>query len=64
MGEKHKWFKEGRENVEDDDRSDCPGSHRTGENVEKVRDLMNSDRSISIRAMALQLNLDKEHLLA
>jgi hypothetical protein len=43
--------------MEDDERSGLPKSHRTDENVEKVRDLVHSD---SIRAMAVQLKIDKE----
>jgi hypothetical protein len=34
--ERHKRFEEGFENVENDERSGCPRSHRTNENVEKV----------------------------
>jgi hypothetical protein len=34
------------------------------ENVEKVRNLVHSDRRLSIRTMAVQLNLDKEKLCA
>jgi hypothetical protein len=41
----HKRFEEGRENVEDDERSGHPESQRTGENVEKVRNLVHSDRA-------------------
>jgi hypothetical protein len=44
--DRHKWFKEGRENVED-------------ENAEKVQDVVHSNRRLSIRAWALQLNVDK-----
>jgi hypothetical protein len=55
----HKRFKEGHKIVEGES-SGCPRSHRTDENVEKVRNLMHSDRRLSIRAMVVQLNLDKE----
>jgi hypothetical protein len=40
----HKRFKEGRETVEDDERVCRPRSHRTDENVEKVRNLVYSER--------------------
>jgi hypothetical protein len=33
----HKWFKEDRDDVEGDERGCRPESHRTNENVEKVR---------------------------
>jgi hypothetical protein len=46
--------------VEDDVRSGHPRSCRTEENVEKVQNLVHSDRHLSIRAMAVQQNLDKE----
>jgi hypothetical protein len=46
----HKLFKEGRENVDDDDdeRSRRPVSHRTDENVENVRSVVHSGRRFSI----------------
>jgi len=37
VSEWHKLFKEGHMNMEDDERSDYPGSYRTDENVEKYR---------------------------
>jgi hypothetical protein len=55
----HTWFKEGHKNVEDNERSG-PRSHRTNENIEKARNIMHSDRRLSIRAMAVLLNLDKQ----
>jgi hypothetical protein len=39
----HKNFKEGYKNVEDDERSGHPRSHRTDENGEKVQNLVHSD---------------------
>jgi hypothetical protein len=55
VSEWHKRFKQGR-----DERSGLPRSHRTDENAEKVQNLVHSDRRLSIRAVAVQLNLDKE----
>jgi hypothetical protein len=60
VSEMHKQFKERCENVEDYEKSSCPRSHRTDENVEKVQNLVHSDRHLSIRGMVVQLNLDKE----
>jgi len=40
----HKSFGESRENVEGGERSRRSRSHATGETVEKVRNLVNSDR--------------------
>jgi hypothetical protein len=55
----HKRFKEGQEDVKDDERTGCPKTHRTDENVE-VRKLVRSDRRLSVRMMAEELNLDRE----
>jgi len=58
--EGHKQLNEVCGNVEHNERSGHPRSHRTNENVEKVQNLLHSDRRLSIRAMNMQLNLDKE----
>jgi hypothetical protein len=50
----HKQFKEDYENTEDDERNGHPKSHRTDKNV------VHSDKCLSIRTMAVHLNLDKE----
>jgi hypothetical protein len=55
----HKWFKESLKYM-DDKRSGHPRPHGTDENVEKVQNLMHSDKHLSIRAMAMQPNLKKE----
>jgi hypothetical protein len=56
----HKQFKEGCKNMENDERSGCPRFHTTDENFEKVQNLVQSDRRLSIRAIPGQLNLDME----
>jgi hypothetical protein len=43
----------------EDERNGHPKSHRTSENYEKVQNLVHSDRHLNIRAMAVQLNLDR-----
>jgi hypothetical protein len=48
--------------VEDDERRH-PSSPGTSENVEKLWNLVHSDRSLSIRTMAVQLNLKKETVM-
>jgi len=53
----HKRFKEGRDDVKDDERSGRPRTRRTDENVEKVRKLVCTDGSLSLRMMARKLNL-------
>ncbi|XP_020918193.1 putative uncharacterized protein FLJ37770 isoform X1 [Sus scrofa] len=56
----HKRFKEGREDIRDDARSGRPVTHRTDENIRKVKDLVCSNRQLTVRMMAEELNLDKE----
>lgn len=56
----HKRFKEGREDVHDDDRSGRPVTHRTDETVDSVCALVKSDRRLSIRMMADELHLSRE----
>lgn len=53
----HKRFKEGRDDVKDDERSGRPRTRRTDENVEKVRKLACTDGPLSLRMMARKLNL-------
>lgn len=53
----HKRFKEGRDDVKDDERSGRPRTRRTDENVEKVRKLVFTDGPLSLRMMARKLNL-------
>jgi len=45
--------------VEDDERNGSLRSQRTDKNFKKVWNLVHSDRRLSIRAVAVQLNLDK-----
>lgn len=55
-----KWFKafsEGRELVEDESRSGRPSTSRNDENVERIRDLVRSDRRLTVRLIA-ELNLN------
>ncbi|KAM8815926.1 LOW QUALITY PROTEIN: protein GVQW3 [Rhynchonycteris naso] len=54
----YKRFKEGREDVRDD-ASGRPVT-RTDENIQKVKDLVCSNRQLTVRMMAEELNLDKE----
>jgi hypothetical protein len=56
---RHKAFKEGRENVEDDPRSGRPISSTNDENVEVVRAVMVKDRRLSVRLIAEETGLDK-----
>lgn len=54
-----KKFKEGQEGVDDDLRSGRPTTSQTDENVTRVRDLLNSDRRMSVRLLADTVNIPK-----
>ena len=48
----HKQFVEGMEDVEDDPKSGRPCTSTTDTNIEKVRQLVRSDRRLTIRVIA------------
>jgi hypothetical protein len=56
----HWWFKEGREDVQDDPRSGQPKTQRTDANVDRVRTLVRSDRRLGVRVIAEELNMNRE----
>ena len=56
----HKRFVEGREDVEDDPKLGRPCTSTTDTNIEKVRQLVRSDRRLTIRVIANELGMDKE----
>ena len=55
----HKWFKEGREEVENDQRSGRPSS-RTADNTEQVKQLVRTDHRLTVRMIASELSISKE----
>jgi len=55
-----KHFKDGHKNVEDGERSGCPRSHRTDENVEKMQNLMHSDRRFKYQQSLLCGNIEAD----
>jgi hypothetical protein len=57
--ERHRWFKGGREKVQDDPRSWQPKMQRTDANVDRVRTLVRSDRRLGMTVIA-ELNMNKE----
>ena len=55
----HKAFREGRENVEDEERIGCPSTSHTLDNVAKVKAVLDSDQRLSVRLIADQVGLPK-----
>jgi len=56
----YSWFKEEREDVQDDPRSGQPKTQSTGENVDRVQTLVRSDRILGVRVIAEELNMNRE----
>ncbi|KAJ8936584.1 hypothetical protein NQ318_008056 [Aromia moschata] len=52
-----KAFKEGREEVHDEQRSGRPSTSKTDNNVARVRQLLDCDRRLSIKMVANELKL-------
>ncbi|GFX71604.1 protein GVQW3 [Trichonephila clavipes] len=53
-----KAFSEGRESIEDESRSGRPSVSKTAENIVRVRDLVRSDRHLTVRMIGEELNLN------
>jgi len=60
VSEWHRRFKEGREDVQDDQRSGQPKMQRTDGNGDRVRNLVRSDRKLFVRVIAAELNMNRE----
>ena len=56
----HRRFKEGREDVQDDPRSGKPKTQRRDANVDRVRNLVRSDRRLGVRVITEELNMNRE----
>ncbi|GFW18654.1 protein GVQW3 [Trichonephila clavipes] len=56
-GKWHKAFKEGREEVADEPRSGRPTTARTEQNVDRVREVLRTDRRLSIQQIADTLHM-------
>ncbi|XP_054709439.1 protein GVQW3-like [Uloborus diversus] len=54
----HKNFREDCDNVHDEQRAGRPSTSHTDSNVQKVRDVLNTDRRLSIRAIAKEVGID------
>ena len=55
----HRTFREGREEVTDEARSGRPQTSRTDEHLTRVRELLDTDRRMSVRLISELLNLPK-----
>ncbi|XP_054715265.1 protein GVQW3-like [Uloborus diversus] len=57
----HKNFREGRDDVHDEQRAGRPSTSHTDPNVQKVREVLNTDcrRRMNIRAIAEEVGMDK-----
>jgi hypothetical protein len=58
----HKLFSEGRESMKDDDRPGRPRTAVTDDNIEKVQDVTQKARRLGVRAVAQEVNLDRERV--
>jgi len=54
-----KRFKEGRTSVDDDPRSGRPSTSKTDDNVAKVREVIRSNRRLTVREVAEQVSISK-----
>ncbi|KAJ8944194.1 hypothetical protein NQ318_016175 [Aromia moschata] len=51
----HKLFKNGRESVKDEPCAGWPSTSGTDDNMQRVREVLNSDRRLSMRMIELAL---------
>ena len=58
--ERHKRFREGRTDVEDDERSRRPTIWKTTNNIREIENIVREDRRLSIRLKAERMSIDKE----
>ena len=56
----HKRFNEGREEVEDEQRSRRPSTSRTADNTEQVKQLVRADHCLLVWTIASELSISKE----
>ena len=54
-----KRFKEGRTSVDDDPRSGRPSTSKTDDNVAKVREVIRSNRRLTVREVAEEVSISK-----
>ena len=56
----HKRFREGRTDVEDDERSRRPTISKTTNNIREIEKIVREDCRLSIRLIAERMSIDKE----
>ena len=56
----HKHFEKGREEVEDDPKTGRPSTTRTDKNIIRVKQLVRSDRRLTVRMISDELSLNRE----
>ena len=56
----HKMFSEGRTIVEDEQHSGRPSTTRTSDNTAQVRELVRSDRRLTVKIIADEANVNRE----
>lgn len=59
VGRWHKAFREGREDIEDEQRTGRPSTSHSLDNVAKVKAVLDSDRRLSVRLIADKVGLPK-----
>ena len=57
--ERWKRFKEGRTSIDDDLRSGQPSTSKTDDNVAKVREVIRSNRRLTVREVAEEVSISK-----
>lgn len=55
-----KYFKNGRQSVEDEKRARCPRVSRTPDKIEAVRCALKEDCRLTVRMLSARLNIDRE----
>jgi len=55
----HKAFKDGRESVEDKQRTGCPSTSKTENNVARVKAVLDRDRRLNVRLITEKVGLPK-----
>jgi transposase len=56
----YRWFKEGREDMQDDPRSGQPKMQQTAANKVRVQTLVRSDQRIGVRVIGEEWNMNRE----